>query len=188
MQILWVNMVTAVTLGLALAFEPTEADVDAPAAAAAERAAARPGRCSGTSSSSSVLFLCGRLRHVHLAVDARLSDRARAHHGRQHDRGDGDLPPVLRRYIYGTSLTWQAVCGTRAVFTGVIAVTTAQFAFTYLPPMQEVFGTTGVPVLDGLLLVGVGVVFFAVLETEKQLRLRVRAMRAGVQIVGSGLA
>ena len=92
------------------------------------------------------------------------------------------------RNIYGTSLTWKAVRGTRVVWACVIAVTTAQFAVTYLPPMQQVFGTAGVPVLDGLLLVGVGVVFFAVLETEKQLRLRVRAMRAGVQIVGSGLA
>ena len=39
-QILWVNMVTAVTLGLALAFEPAEPDVMRAAAAPARRAAA----------------------------------------------------------------------------------------------------------------------------------------------------
>ena len=39
-QILWVNLITAVTLGIALAFEPTEDEHHAPAAAPARRAAA----------------------------------------------------------------------------------------------------------------------------------------------------
>jgi len=37
--------------------------------------------------------------------------------------------------------------------------------------MQSVFGTPSVPAIDGLLLVSVGAVFFAILEAEKQLRL-----------------
>ena len=45
--------------------------------------------------------------------------------------------------------------------TSANAVTAAQFAVTYLPPLQQVFDTAPVPVLDGLLLVGIGVVFFA---------------------------
>ena len=52
---------------------------------------------------------------------------------------------------------------------GVIAV--AQFAVTYLPPLQQVFGTQAVPMFDGMLVVAVGAVFFAVIESEKQLRL-----------------
>jgi len=56
----------------------------------------------------------------------------------------------------------------------VIAVTAAQFAVTYLPPLQQVFGTAPVPVLDGLLLIGIGVVFFAIIEAEKQLRMGLR--------------
>ena len=33
-------------------------------------------------------------------------------------------------------------------------------------------GTRPVPLLDGLLIVGVGAVFFAIIEIEKQIRLR----------------
>ena len=76
------------------------------------------------------------------------------------------------RNIYGTSLTWKAVRGTKVVWATVIAVTAAQFAVTYLAPLQRVFATEAVSMLDGLLVVGVGVALFAIIETEKQLRLR----------------
>ncbi len=78
------------------------------------------------------------------------------------------------RNIYGTSLTWKAVRGTRIVWACVIAVTAAQFAMTYLPTLQRVFGTANVPVADGLILVAIGAVFFTILEVEKQLRLALR--------------
>jgi magnesium-transporting ATPase (P-type) len=78
------------------------------------------------------------------------------------------------RNIYGTSLTRAAVRGTPAVWTCVLVVTAAQFAVTYAAPLQRVFGTQAVPLVDGLLVVGVGVVFFAVIEAEKQLRLSLR--------------
>jgi hypothetical protein len=41
------------------------------------------------------------------------------------------------RNIHGTSLTWDAVKGTRVVWTVVIAITAAQFAVTYLPPSGD---------------------------------------------------
>lgn len=75
------------------------------------------------------------------------------------------------RNIYGASLTWKAARGTRVVWACVISVTSAQFAVTYLPPLQRVFGTEAVPLFDGLVLVAVGAAFFAVIETEKQVRL-----------------
>jgi magnesium-transporting ATPase (P-type) len=75
------------------------------------------------------------------------------------------------RNIYGTSLTWQAVRGTRIVWATVTTVTLAQFAITYLPPLQSVFDTRPVPLLDGVLIVFVGAVFFALIEMEKQMRL-----------------
>jgi hypothetical protein len=53
----------------------------------------------------------------------------------------------------------------------VIAVTTAQFAITYLPPLQTIFATEAVPFFDGVIIIGVGIALFAIIETEKQLRL-----------------
>ena len=75
------------------------------------------------------------------------------------------------RNIHGTSLTWAAVRGTRVVWAVVIAITAAQFAVTYLPPLQAVLGTEPVPLADGLLIVAIGAVFFAIIEIEKQIRL-----------------
>jgi len=75
------------------------------------------------------------------------------------------------RNMYGTSLTWAAIRGTRVIWAVVIGVTLAQFAVTYLPPLQPVLGTEAVPLLDGLLIVAIGVAFFAIIEIEKQIRL-----------------
>jgi len=82
------------------------------------------------------------------------------------------------RNIYGTSLTWKAVRGTKVVWATVIAVTAAQFAITYLPPLQALFSTVAVPFMDGVIIVGVGVALFAIIETEKQLRLGLRRIHS----------
>jgi hypothetical protein len=50
----------------------------------------------------------------------------------------------------------------------------AQFAVTYLPSLQAIFGTQAVPFLDGALIVAVGALFFGLIETEKQMRLAFR--------------
>lgn len=82
------------------------------------------------------------------------------------------------RNIYGTSLRWKAVRGTKVIWTLVIIITAAQFAITYLLPLQAMFETRPVPLSDGLVIVAVGVALFAVIEIEKQLRLRLRGMRS----------
>ena len=84
------------------------------------------------------------------------------------------------RNIYGTSLTWTAVRGTKVVWLTVIVITVAQFAVTYLAPLQRIFETQAVPLFDGVLIVGVGVMFFAIIEVEKQLRLSLIARRFDV--------
>ena len=42
-------------------------------------------------------------------------------------------------------------------------------AFTYVPAMQDVFETRPVGLRDGLLIVGVGVALFLIVEAEKLL-------------------
>jgi hypothetical protein len=79
------------------------------------------------------------------------------------------------RNIHSTSLTWTAARGTRVVWTVVIVITAAQFAVTYLPPLQAVLGTAAVPLSDGLLIVGIGAAFFALIEIEKQIRAACRS-------------
>jgi len=176
-QILWVNLITAITLGLALAFEPTEAGT-----------MRRPPR------QRHEPLLSGELVWHIVLVSALFFGGVFGIFAYALDRGYSiELARTMAvntlvvmeifhlffiRNIYGTSLTWSAVKGTRVVWMTVIAVTLAQFAFTYLPVLQGVFLTEPVSLLDGLLVVGVGVAFFAVIETEKQIRLLARAMRA----------
>ena len=70
--------------------------------------------------------------------------------------------------------------GTKVVWATVITVTLAQFAITYLPPLQAIFTTESISFLDGALIVGVGVAVFALLKTEKQIRLAIKRARNAV--------
>jgi magnesium-transporting ATPase (P-type) len=176
-QILWINLITATTLGLALAFEPTEDNT--------MRRPPRPrdeplltGGLAWHIVLVAILFVCGAFGIYAYAIDRGYSvDMART--------------MVLNtlvvmeifhlffiRNIYGTSLTWKAARGTKVVWLTVIIVTTSQFAVTYLGPLQAIFDTESVALLDGLLIVGVGVALFTLIEVEKQLRLRLQTMRA----------
>lgn len=172
-QILWVNLITTVTLGLALAFEPSEKGT--------MRRPPRP--------RSAPLLSGGLVWHIAL-VSALFLVAVFGIYAYAIDKGYAQ--PLARtmamntlvvlelfhlffiRNIYGTSLTWLALRGTRVVWSCVITVTAAQFAVTYVPPLQRVFGTRSVPFADGLLIVGIGVVFFALVEAEKQMRLAFR--------------
>ena len=79
------------------------------------------------------------------------------------------------RNIHTTSLTWEAVRGTPAVWICLVIVVVGQLLFTYAPFMQELFDTRAVSLIDGAILIGVGAAFFAIVEMEKQLRLRLSA-------------
>lgn len=176
-QILWINLVTAVTLGLALAFEPTEENT--------MRRPPRPrneplltGELAWYIVLVSVLFLGGIFGMYAYAVDQGYSVEL----ARTIALNTLVVMEIFQlffiRNIYGTSLTWKAARGTKVVWATVIGVTVAQFAMTYLPPLQALFTTVAIPLRDGVIIFGVGVALFAILETEKQLRLRVRTMRA----------
>ncbi|MGM0584875.1 MAG: cation-transporting P-type ATPase [Pseudomonadota bacterium] len=172
-QILWVNLITAVTLGLALAFEPSEPGT--------MRRPPRPrheplltGGLVWHIALVSTLFLAAVFGVYAYAVD-------QGHPQALAQTMAMNTLVVLEifhlffiRNIHGASLTWAAARGTPVVWACVIVVTAAQFAITYLPPLQAVFGTRPVPLADGLLIVALGAVFFALIETEKQMRLAFR--------------
>ncbi len=175
-QILWINLITATTLGLALAFEPSEPGT--------MRRPPRPRDAPLLSGELvwhivliSILFLAAVFGIYAYALD-RGYDQALAQTMAMNTLVVMEMFHLFFiRNIYGTSLTWSAVRGTRVVWLCIAVVTTGQFAITYLPPMQAVFGTRSVPLADGLLIVAIGVVFFALIETEKQMRLALSRRR-----------
>ena len=172
-QILWVNLVTAVTLGVALAFEPTE-----------DGTMLRKPRLRNEPLLDkslawhiilvSFLFLCGVFAMYVSAIDKGYSvDLART-------IAVNTLVVMeifhlfFIRNIYGSSLTKKSIQGTPMVWFTVVTVTVAQFLMTYAPFMQDIFGTENVPLGDGLLIITIGVILFAILEIEKQIRLALR--------------
>lgn len=175
-QILWINLVTAVTLGMALAFEPTEANT-----------MRRPPR------DRSEALLSGDLPWQILFVSSLFVLAVYAIYAHALNSGHSEtLARTLAvntlvvleivylfyiRNIYGTSLCWDAVKGTPVIWATVISVTLAQFAITYIPALQRIFGTESVPLVEGIKVVAIGVVLFFVIELEKQIRLRLRRNR-----------
>lgn len=177
-QILWINLVTATTLGLALAFEPTEkSTMNRPPRPRNEPLLT--GELVWHIILVSVLFLAGVYGMYLYAVDRGYSTEV----ARTIALNTLVVLEIFHlffiRNIYGTSLTWDAVKGTRVVWIAVLSVTAAQFAVTYIPAMQQIFGTAPVSLFDGALIIAVGAAFFAIIETEKQIRLRAGQVRAG---------
>ena len=175
-QILWVNLITAITLGIALAFEPSE-----------ESTMRRPPRGRNEPLLSremiwyvilvSVLFLCGVFGIHMYAIDRGYSLEL----ARSMALNTLVVMEIFQlffiRNIYSTSLTWQAVRGTKVVWLVVSIITVAQFAITYFPPLQIVFATEAIPLFDGFLIIGVGAALFVILEIEKQMRLSIQRIK-----------
>jgi len=165
-QILWINMATATTLGLTLAFEPTEPDaMQRPPRSAREPLLSR--------------FLLWRVVFVSIlfAIAAFGMFWWAESRGRSLEEARTlvvNTIVVLEvfylfsvRYLHATSLTVEGLLGTRAVLIGVGTVVALQLAFTYLPPMQALFGTRDVSLTEGVAIVLVGVALLAILEVEK---------------------
>ncbi len=170
-QILWINMITAVTLGIALAFEPTE-----------ENTMQRPPR-----SRNEALLSGGLMWHIVLVAGLFLAGVFGMYEYAIIKGYSEDLARTIAmntlvvleifhlffiRNMYGTSLNRKAVLGTRVVWAAVIAVTLGQFAITYVPWFQTIFETQAISVLDGALIIIVGVIMFCIIEIEKQIRLK----------------
>jgi len=168
-QILWINMVTAVALGLTLAFEPTEPGT-------MRRPPRRPdqpilsGELGWRIVFVSVLFVCGAF--VMFAWVK--SKGAPVEEARTVVVNTIVVMEIFYlfsvRYVHGTSLTLQGVLGTPAVLIGVATTGLAQLGFTYLPWMQTLFDSRPLDLGEGLAVIAIGVALLTVCELEKRIR------------------
>ncbi|HZF77123.1 MAG TPA: cation-transporting P-type ATPase [Acetobacteraceae bacterium] len=171
-QILWINMVTAVTLGLVLAFEPPEADL-----------MRRPPRAPSEPLLSAFLVWRVVLVSILFTVSGFAIFAWSIWRGLPLEAARTAVVNVIVvleiaylfsvRYQRSTSFTWRGALGTRPVLMGVGSVTLLQIAFTYAPPLQALFATRALdPVADGLPILLAGAGLMLVLEGEKALRRR----------------
>mgnify|MGYP000953383630 CR=1 FL=1 len=176
-QILWVNMVTAVALGLVLAFEPAEPDVMKRPPRAALGALLTPALV-WQIVLVSVLFMAGVFTMFWWAT----------HRGLPLEEARTIAVNTLValeifylfsvRYLRMDSITIAGVVGTPAVLIGVGTIVALQFGFTYVPFMQRLFGTAAVSLRDGLVIVAAGVLLLIALDVEKRIRRRLDRPRA----------
>ncbi len=173
-QILWVNMITAVTLGMALAFEPTDKDT-----------MKKPPRPRGQALIQPALvwqiLLVGSL--FFLAVFSIYQYAIQAGHEVEYARTQAMNMLVgleifylfFIRTMHRRSISLSGIKGTRVVWYAVGFVVIAQLAICYIPVLQTVFGTRSPTLTDNLLIVLTGIVMLIVLEIEKVVRLNVYA-------------
>ena len=166
LQALWVNMVVAVTLGLALAFEDAEPDIMARQPRDADAALLD-------------MFLLWRVVFVSVLLLAGVfgmfswilaqgGSEALARSGAVNMLVAGSAAYLINsRYLINSSLSWQGVFGSRPVWIAIGLVMLLQLAWTYLPFMQVIFASAALGANHWLMILAGSVALFLVVEGEK---------------------
>ncbi len=168
-QILWVNMVTAVTLGLALAFEPTEADVmrrppRPPQAALLDRA------LWGRIAFIALILVAGALGAFVWADTQGLPlETARTLAINVLVAGETFYLLNCRRLTAPTP-PFARHRPNRAVPVAIGVLVILQLAFTYAPPLQHVFHTAPLAPRLWLIALVFGALVFLLVEAQKALQ------------------
>jgi|688.fasta_scaffold61667_2 magnesium-transporting ATPase (P-type) len=166
-QVLWVNMVTAVTLALALAFEPPEPGL-----------MTRPPREARTPLLTpllvwrvafvSVLLVAGTFGHYLLSKYDPGTSEEFARTVAINTLVVGQVFYLFNsRYILAPSWNIEGITGSRPVLLAVAILLVLQAVFTYSPPLQSLFHTVPIGPSEWLRITFFGLVLFFAVEIEK---------------------
>lgn len=166
LQVLWVNMITTVTLGLALAFEPSEGHIMRQLPRNPKESLFSPFLL-WRISFVSLLFVCSmfglfiheikngldiswtRTMVVNMLVLAEV------------------VYLINCRHIYGSVLNKEGLLGSKPVLISILLVLILQLCFTYLPLMQFFFETRPINLNQWSLILIVALSLFLIIELEK---------------------
>jgi len=184
-QVLWVNMVTSVALGLVISFEPHEIDV-----------MSRPPR--RIDRPIVTRFGIWRIIFVGLALLAYTllaffwmkfqgASDALARTVAVNAITIGQVFYLLNsRYLLDSSFSLTAHMGNKYLPLGIGAVVILQLLFTYAPPFQAMFGNEAIPIWVWPWLLAGGLLFFIIVEAEKLVIRSSNALRSTVTAVEAG--
>jgi magnesium-transporting ATPase (P-type) len=165
-QILWINLVSTVTLAIALAFEPPEAGV-----------MARPPRAPAEPLITRLLLV--RIVYVSLLMLgmafwvfewqlARTQSLEAARTAAVNMLVIGELVYLFNvRHFVAHSLSLDALTANPVALWAAIALIALQLGFTYVPPLQFLFATVALDATAWTVILGLGVVKFLAVEAEK---------------------
>ena len=165
-QVLWINMVTSSTLGLALAFEPAERNV-----------MARPPRPPGEALLSgffvwrvlmvSFLMMTGALGLFLWELGIGTSIETARTMAVNAIVAAEMFYLINSRYVFASVLNRAGLSGNRYALLAIAACIPLQLAFTHAPAMQNIFGSADLSALEWLKVLGAGLLVFCLAELEK---------------------
>ncbi len=167
-QALWINMTTAVLLGLALAFEPREPGI-----------MNRPPRAPDTSLLNGelifrivlvgLLLLIGSFGLFEWAL-LRGASITEARTIAVNVFAVGQSFYLLNCRSLRYSMFRLGVFSNPWIWGGIAAMTVAQLLFTYLPLMNQMFHTAPISIIDWMSIMAVGLVIYLIIGAEKTFR------------------
>ncbi len=169
-QALWINMTTAVLLGLALAFEPRERGI-----------MRRPPRTPDTAILSSELIFRVILVGLLLLMGAFGLFEWALHQGASEAEARtiavnvfavGQSFYLLNCRSLRFSMFHLGLFSNPWIWGGIAAMTVAQLLFTYAPLMNRLFHTAPIGLMDWVHILAVGLLIYLVIGAEKTLRWR----------------
>ncbi|MEE9423926.1 MAG: cation-transporting P-type ATPase [Methylococcales bacterium] len=172
-QILWVNMITAVTLALTLAFEPPEANVMTRPPRHAREPLLTP-------------FLIWRIVFVSLIIVVgtfglflwELAQQETIEHARTVAVNTLVMFEIFylfnSRKIEASIFNLQGFIGNRYTLYAVVILFLFQLGFTYLEPMHQLFGTVSISVDRWILITAVAFSVLPLVEIEKAIIRRIK--------------
>ncbi|MGC1954701.1 MAG: HAD-IC family P-type ATPase, partial [Gammaproteobacteria bacterium] len=184
-QVLWVNMVTSVAMGLVIAFEPHELDVMRRPPRAVDRAILTG-------------FGIWRVIFVGSALVAYTlwaffwmmetgASEALARTVAVNAITIGQAFYLLNsRFLLDSSLSFKAHLGNKYLPMGIGAVVVLQLLFTYAPPLQALFDNEPIPLHVWPWLFLGGILFFLIVELEKLIIRSSPGLRSAVTSIESG--
>ncbi|WP_262923533.1 MULTISPECIES: cation-transporting P-type ATPase [Pseudomonas] len=172
-QVLWINMVTSSTLGLALAFEPAERDI-----------MTRPPRAPREPLLSgffvwrilmvSVLMMCGAMG----LFLWQMSEGASVETARTMAVNAVVVAEMFylvnTRALIAPVTNREGLLGNPYLLLAIAACVPLQLFFTHAPVMQEIFGSTDLTLLEWGKVMGAGLLVYLVVELEKSMIRRTR--------------
>ena len=180
-QILWVNMVTAVALELALAFEPPERDIMSNAPRNTKLPILTP-------------YLVWRIVFVSLIMMVgtmglflwEIEIGASVEYARTVAVNTLVMFQVFyllnTRYITASVFSWEGFTGNRYVLYAIAVLALLQLGFTYLPFMQHLFGTVIIGLNSWLIIMLVASSVLFLVELEKSVVRKKWVKKTGVSV------
>ncbi len=180
LQILWVNLITAVTLSLPLAFELPEENV-------MQRPPRPPKEPLLTTFALwriifvSFLLVAGLLGLFYYEIGLGAGIEA-ARTAAVNTLVMGEIVYLFNsRYLYAPALSWKGLFSNRYVLLAVPVLLVAQGLFSYLPVLQKLFGTADIDATAWARIGAFGLLLFTLVEIEKYLLRIVSARKAVVK-------